>query len=127
MFLFKKFVKSFRFRDLASEIKARLALDHAEIIYDLSNDPYCWNYRIRDAFTTALLRTNCGCESEPYFDELLGEWKIMEGHDRGCLFRRYPISEDLSDATIKRRGKRERPHDNEGLLHIEEKSYATTK
>lgn len=121
------YCKTFKFADLDTKIKAKLALEYAELIYEIRDiDPKSpWN-SIRDLFTTAILRSCCGCENETYFDELLGEWKVMEGHDRGCHFARFPISEDYANSTIKRRGSKELLRDHQGLLQIEEARHACT-
>lgn len=122
------YCKTFRFADLDTTIKAKLALEYAELIYtihtiDSKSDPW---YKIRDIFTTAILRTCCGCVNETYFDELLGEWKVMEGHGRGCHLIRFPISDDYANSTLKRRGSKEVLRDHAGLLQIEESRHATT-
>ena len=111
---------SFQFSALDTKIKAKLALEYADYIYGVIGID-----KVRDAFTTALLRTSCGCVFEPYFDELLGEWKVMEGHDRGCHRARFPILQDWADSTIKRRELREKSRDNGQLLHLEESRHAT--
>lgn len=125
-----EYCKSIAFGAIDITTKAKLALDFADHIYqswfkDLeTKDIYSWPEHLRDGFTTALLRVCCGCETVTYFDELIKEWKVMESHDRGCHFARFPISEDLSDSTKRRRQAKEVLRSNADLLLIEEYIHA---
>ena len=77
----------------------------------------------RDHLTTIYLRAYCGCENERYFDEITESWVEIEGHDNGCLIKRYPINQDLSERTLKRRSYREKMLDDRGWSLLEERLH----
>lgn len=77
----------------------------------------------RDYLTTIYLRAYCGCENERYLDELTQSWVEIETHDNGCLIKRYPIHQDLSERTLKRRSFREKMLDDRGWSLLEERLH----
>lgn len=78
----------------------------------------------RTFLTTIYLRAYCGCEQERFFNELTQEWIEIDTHTRGCLIPRFPIEEDLSPKTIKRRRLIEKTIDMRRWTQVEEGLYA---
>jgi hypothetical protein len=78
--------------------------------------------RQADAMTTIYLRSDCGCP-KTFLDESTGETVKINTHDHGCLRKRYPIDEDMSDSTIQRRQQQTALKNSEDWAKIEEMRY----
>jgi hypothetical protein len=97
----REYLFSWEFKCLPFLEQANAVLDNLELLEPMSPPQIAY-------LATPILRAYCGCDQEPYFDELSNEWVTIEQHDKGCMKKRWPICEDLSESTMKRRLNRER-------------------